>query len=99
MEKVLTGLGATVDAPRFWETLATLAAAKCGKTVGAKAPPTMDNAQAMQFAKTTSIEFGKFAGELVADVPKDYLAWLTETEFAKDLAGYVRSDYFRRLPN
>lgn len=99
MEVVLVKLGDAVDPSRFWECLATYAAAKVGKEVGIKAPPIMDNDKAGHYAKTTTIEYGKFAGELVADVPKEYLAWLTETEFAKDLGAYVRSEYFRRLPS
>lgn len=54
----------------------------------------MDSAEAKRFEQT-SMKFGKFSGQTVADADLDYLRWLDDDEFRWKLHRYLKSDRVR----
>lgn len=85
------------DNDRFWETLATLAAAKVAKVVVDAGPgrEAMTDVQAKRFEQTT-IPRGAHKGEKVGEVECGYWASLADDEFSRDLKRYVASEHFRK---
>lgn len=88
---------------RFWEVLANIAASRCGKKlavlpaaiVDGNADARMDDAEAARFERTP-VPFGKYAGEMVGDVPVAYWTYVTESAFNRDLIRYMRSNAYQR---
>jgi hypothetical protein len=81
---------------RFWEVL--------GESVSAKLPPNpqpvdrfppMGEQEAARF-EIVALPYGKHRGEMVGNVPCDYLLFLTEgDEFSQRLRRYVKSKRFQ----
>lgn len=56
----------------------------------------MSDAESKAFERQ-QMPFGMHSGELIADVPMDYLLWLEcEPDFRRDLRRYLRSDRIQR---
>jgi hypothetical protein len=82
--------------PRFWETLAAIAASKLPPVAPPleRHPPLTDQ-EAIRF-EAMPMPYGKHAGDCVGEVPCDYLLFLTEgDEFSQRLKRYVKSKRFQ----
>ena len=92
-----------VETTRFWETLANIAADKCGRGVAilpkhvieGNAADRMTDNEAAEFERS-SVPFGKYAGQPIGDVPCSYWTYVTESEFNRNLIRYLRSKTFQQ---
>lgn len=79
---------------RFWETIASLAAAKIGKHLADAPPAQMTDGQACAFA-ATGMPFGRYEGDLIRDIPDSYWHWLQYGEWSTQLRQYLNSPYYQ----
>ncbi len=85
-----------LDEPRFWKGLAAVCAARVDMVLvpdGPKGKP-MGTVEAGEFEKS-EVQFGKYRGFNVEDVPAQYLDYLLDNEFQANLRRYVASDHFK----
>lgn len=85
-----------VNQERLWLILAEAAGAKCGRVLiedGPKNRP-MSDKEAHRF-ECLEMPSGIHKGTAVGQVPVDYLDWMVNNEFQKDLRRYVLSGRFK----
>ncbi len=88
------------DETHFWEVLALLACARCGRDLAPLIPTfeikPMDEKEAIKFERE-KIMFGKHAGRTVGEVTgddPDYWVVITSSDFNKKLTRYLKSKRF-----
>jgi len=89
------------DKTRFFEIMERLCRDKIDFFVHNKKPtPTgpMTEQEASQFERV-EITFGKYKGDTVGSLPIDYILFLTESNFSRQLSRYVQSVRFDRRQN
>lgn len=84
--------------PRFWETVAALAAARVGMVLvedGPSQPKAMNEHEAMEF-EASLVPMGKYKDMPVHAVDIRYWLVITENDFYRKLRRYLRSERFAR---
>ena len=80
-----------LDGRKFWVAVAAMASDRAG--ISNETPETlatMTDDQSRQFG-STSMPFGQYRGTRVDEVPLDYLSWIADDQFLRDLPRYLRS--------
>lgn len=83
------------DEERFWDLLATMAAAKGGKVLVPDGPQHAMTTNEAQAFEQTKVPWGIYKGEKVIHVPPAYWIKILEGDFALRLKRYVTSQYFK----
>lgn len=82
---------------RFFETIANKAAAAVGlEVVKRNRSSCMLEADAVRFA-AQGMPYGKHAHIPIKDIDPEYLLWLAESDFARDMRLYVQTPFFKKL--
>lgn len=81
---------------RFWEVLAELVESKLpAKPVQWSVLSPMEEREAICF-EAQLMPYGQAEGTLIGTVDCDYLAWLIDNHFCRELRRYLKSDRFKR---